>query len=122
MDKKLYIGEFRVRNCSPYGEYKIIDSLVRGDELKIEYNVSEKLIVVKAKTNIEVKEDDKGKLKTVEKWITIGELEISGYVRMVFVPLLIGKHSDEIFECKVSQINKNQHIDNQLRLSVWAKK
>lgn len=112
MDKNLYIGEFRVRNCSPYGEYKIIDSLVRGDELKIEYNVSEKQIEVLGAQNN----------NSTKTWVVIGELEMPEHVRRVVVPMLMGACKSNRFDCLVSYIDVNQPINNCLRLSIWAKK
>lgn len=121
MDKNLYIGDFRVRNCSPYGEYKIIDSLVRGDELKIKYDDSEKLIVVFAEKIVEKKDNESNKCKSEKEWTAIGELEMPVHVQKVVVPLLQSNQNREIFECQVSQFNKNQPINNQLRLSIRVK-
>lgn len=122
MDKNLYIGDFRVKNCKPYGAIGIIKQLKESDVLVLQYDVSEKLIVVKAKTKIEVKDDTTGVSKTEEKWITIGELGIPGCIRTVLVPLLLGRHCNDLFDCHILQINRNQPINNQLSLSVWAKK
>lgn len=121
MDKNLYIGDFRVRNCSPYGEYKTIKSLDLGDELKIQYDASEKLIVVLAKKIVEKKGNDSNKCELDKEWAAIGELEMPVHVRRVVVPLLQGNQNRELFECQVSQINKNQSINNQLCISIRSK-
>ena len=46
--KKYYIDDFKVRNCTQYGEYGIIDDLNSGDAVRIEYDTEEKMIIVKA--------------------------------------------------------------------------
>ena len=111
MDKNLYIGDFRVRNCSPYGQYYIINTLSKGDVLILQYNVSEKLIEVKGK--------QKNPTKT---WVVIGELEMPEHVQRVIVPMLMGGHKSDLFDCIVSYVDVNQPINNCLRVSVWAKK
>lgn len=112
MDKKLYIGEFRVRNCSPYGEYKIINTLSTGDVLILRYNVSEKLIEV-------MREQNNNSAKTLD---VIGELEMPEHVRRVVVPMLMGGHKNDLFDCIVSYVDVKQPINNCLRVSIWAKK
>jgi len=112
MDKNLYIGDFRVRNCCPYGEYKTIDSLCRGDVLILQYNASEKVVEVMG-------EDNNNPTKT---WVVIGELEMPVHVRRVVVPMLMGACKNNLFDCLVSYVDVKQPINNCLRASVWAKK
>ena len=116
----MYIGDFRVRNCRPYGSIGIIKQLKENDPLVLQYDVSEKLIVVKAKTTTEKKDGATGELKKVEKWITIGELDVPGCLRTVIVPLLLGKHSEELFECQLA--DNNLSVNHSFTVSVWAEK
>ena len=34
--KKYYIDDFKVRNCTQYGQYEIIDKLISGNDVIIE--------------------------------------------------------------------------------------
>lgn len=68
--KKYFIEDFKVRNCTQYGEYKIIDQLKSRDEVKIGYDSEEKTIVVKAPLKEEETNDIIG-------WEIIGDVEAS---------------------------------------------
>ena len=116
MDKNLYIGDFRVRNCSPYGEFKVIKSLEIGDEVKIQYDTSEKLIVVLVEIIV-----NNNASNPTKKDVTIGELEMPEHIRKVIVPILRGCHKGNLFDCKVSCVDDKQIINNRLRVSIWAK-
>lgn len=118
--KDLYIGDFRIRNCSPYGEYKTLKSLDFGDELKIKYDDSEKLIVVFGEKVVENKDDDSKKSESDKKWVAIGELEMPVHIRKVVVPLLKVHQIGDIFECKVSRVYDKQSIDNCLSVTIWV--
>lgn len=119
--KDLYIGDFRIRNCSPYGEYKTLKSLDFGDELKIKYDDSEKLIVVFGEKVVENKDDDSKKSESDKKCVTIGELEMPVHIRKIVVPVLMGSNQGNLFDCKVSCVDDKQNINNRLRVSIWAK-
>lgn len=104
--KDLFIGNYKVRNCLQYGEYKIISSLGLGDDVILDYLPADKLIVVK---------DSGGK-------VILGELEVPEHIRKVLAPLLQGNHKNDLLECAVSQADKHLSIDNRIRISIWAKK
>lgn len=116
MDKNLYIGDFRVRNCSPYGEFKAIKSLEIGDEVKIQYDTSEKLIFVLVEIIVNNNASNPAK-----KCVTIGELEMPVHIRKIVVPVLMGSNQGNLFDCKVSCVDDKQNINNRLRVSIWAK-
>lgn len=110
--KKYFIEDFKVRNCTQYGEYKIIDQLKSGDEVKIGYDSEEKTIVVKAPLKDEETND-------IIVWGIIGDVEASEQKEKILIPLLLGMGS-EIFKCKINIIDEKAVINEKLRVSVWA--
>ena len=113
--KRFYIDDFKVRNCTQYGEYAIIDDLDSGDEVQIEYDGIESTIIV----NGPVKDVVNG---SVKDWKPFGELEVPEQMRKILVPLLQGKFGKEAFTCKMNIADKKVMINERLMVSVWAAK
>lgn len=105
--KDYYIGDFKLSNCTQYGEYEVVSKFKPGKELRIKYEPSSKLIIVKCKKKNE--------------WVEIGELELPEHVRKVMVPLLQGKHNEDLFDCKLFSFDINDKSINNLQVTVWAK-
>lgn len=110
--KNFYIDDFKVRNCTQYGEYEIMNSLDSGDEVKIEYDSDEKNIVVRSK--------NKGNNQTDSGEI-FGELEVPEQMRKIFVPLLLRERND-VFYCKINILDKKVMVNERFLVSVWAAK
>lgn len=106
MDKNLFIGDFRIKNCSPYGEFQIIRTLDIGDEVILQSDAHSKQIVVK--------KDVVGAV--------FGEIEMPDHIRGVVAPILQGKHRSDSFVCRISSVDSKQTINNRLRVSIWANK
>lgn len=104
--KQYYIDDFKVRNCTQYGQYEIIDNLNSGDRVCIGYDPDEKVIVVT--TSLE----GKGK--------PFGELEVPEQMRKILVPLLQGLPGSKAFICKMNIADKKVVINERLQVSVWA--
>lgn len=103
--KNLFIGNYKVRNCLQYGEYKVISSLGLGDDVILEYLPSDKLIVV----------------KDIVNKVILGELEVPEHIRKILVASLSSNHNHTLYECRVSSID-NQRIDsNRFYVSVWMR-
>ena len=110
--KQYYIDDFKVRNCTQYGEYEIINKLNSGNEVIIEFDKEEKTIIVKGH---ELNEDG-----TVKSWKTFGELEVPEQMRKILVPLLQGLYGSKAFICKMNIADKKVVINERLQVSVWA--
>lgn len=109
--KDLFIGNFRIRYCLQYGEYTVISNLRPGDELMLEYDSNERLVFVK------------GKDKSTNNWVILGELEATGHVKDFILPMLQCNSANNIFESKLAvPIDNKQMNINCLYVSIWAKK
>ena len=111
--KKYYIDDFKVRNCTQYGEYEIIDNLISGDEVWIEYDADEKVIIVNGPMKNK-------RTRVVIGQKQIGELEVPEQMRKILVPLLQGKYGYQPFVCKINIADKKVVINERLQVSVWA--
>lgn len=137
--KKLFIDDFKVKNCTQWGEYQIIEDLKRGDSVYLEYSPGDDVIMVKGadrkKAEKLVKEEEKGtcsnedllqkietKLKECnEEVLTVfGEIDLPEQQRKVVVPLLLGKHRASAFECRASSVLPQEPINESVRVSLWA--
>lgn len=127
--KQYYIDDFKVRNCTQYGEYKIIDGLNSGDDVKIEYDKEEKTITVmgreheqkiKPEHNQENGTDNDQENGSEDNWKTFGELEVPEQMRKILVPLLQGLPGSDAFICKMNIADKKVVINERLQVSVWA--
>lgn len=110
--KQYYIDDFKVRNCTQYGQYDIIDKLNSGNEVIIEFDAEEKTIVVKG--------PEKNQDGSVKSWETFGELEVPEQMRKILVPLLRGAYGSLAFKCKINIADKKVVINERLQVSVWA--
>lgn len=108
--KQYYIDDFKVRNCTQYGQYEIIENLNSGDKVCIGYDSDEKVIVVK-------KYDAKS---SEGKGEAFGELEVPEQMRKILVPLLLGLPGTAAFICKMNIADKKVVINERLQVSVWA--
>lgn len=119
--KNLFIGDFRIKNCTHYGEYEVIDELQFGEPLKLEYDVDEKLIVVKARKVLGeyVANSDHHK-KSENDWVVFGEVDMPEQIRKVMGPILQGRNKESIFECKLNSFDKKISIDERFQVTVWA--
>ena len=103
MSKKvLYIGDFKIKNCTQYGEYEAIRKLKSGSKLTIEYESKDKVICVKSSGDV------------------IGELEVPDQISKVMIPLLLGKHKKDLFECKLHPFDPKEMQFDRLQVTVWA--
>lgn len=112
--KKLYIGDFKIKNCSQYGEYEFIEKMKFGMSLKLDYEALEQQVVVKVQM---VKEEDD---EEVKEWLPFGDVEMPEQIRQVVVPLLQGNHKDTIFECKLHPFDSKITLDDRYLVTVWA--
>lgn len=111
--KKYFIEDFKVRNCTQYGEYEIINQLKSGDEVRIGYDSEEKNIFVEGPLRNE-------ETKEVISWRIIGDVEASEQMRKILVPLLQGAYGSRVFICKINIADKKVVINERLQVSVWA--
>lgn len=127
--KKYYIDDFKVRNCTQYGQYEIIDKLISGNDVIIEYDEEEKAITVKghvndketkAVNNQEKASENNQEKGSENKWETFGELEVPEQMRKILVPLLQGIYGSDAFICKINIADKKVVINERLQVSVWA--
>lgn len=119
--KKFFIGDFKIRNCTQYGEYEIIDALYAGENIKLEFD-TEEVIVVKAQDVIDGFDKNTGRRKrSNQDWSAIGELETPDQIRKILNPLLQGKHKDDLFDCNMNPFDRKVTINERLQVSVWAK-
>lgn len=120
--KSLFIGDFKVRKCTQYGEYEIIDVLYAGEEIKLEFDTNENVIVVTAKNVVDgFDENTRRRKRSCDDWSAIGELEIPEQIRNVLVPLLLAGHKDDLFDCNMNPFDRKVAINERLQVSVWAK-
>ena len=112
--KRLYIGDFKIKNCSQYGEYEFIEKMKFGMSLKLDYEPLEQQIVVKVQMDIE---DD---IDKVNEWLPFGDVEMPEQIRKVMIPLLQGNHKDTIFECKLHPFDSKTALDDRFQVTVWA--
>ena len=97
---KQLIGDFAIVKCDCYGEYNKIKDLNIGDDLILSKNLE-----------VSINEGEKA----------FGTLKISDVDKKVIQPYLDAGWND-LYECKISQINSNVTINERLRATLWVKK
>lgn len=103
--KESFIGDYAIYNCSCYGAYNTILTLEVGCRLHIKFDKeSDAIIVVSYDNGCE---------------IIIGELKIPEIDKKVFIPYLKRNWGGILYDCVLSQKNKDASYDEMLRITIW---
>lgn len=103
--KDLFIGNYKVKNCLQYGEYKVLSNMGPGDVVTLDYIPTDKLIVV----------------KDSESQVILGDLEVPEHIRKIMMVLLSSNQNPPLYESRVSSIDKQRINNNRFYVSIWAK-
>lgn len=119
--KTLFIGDFKINNCTPYGEYETVDAMSSGEELQLVYEPCEEVFVVKSRKAMPQSDKNKKNERSETEWLMIGEVELSEQIKKVMKPLLCGKFKEELFECRLISLGDKVSINDRFQISIWAR-
>lgn len=119
--KTLFIGDFKISNCTPYGEYETINAMSSGEELQLVYEPCEEVFVVKSRKAMPQSDKNKKNERSETEWLMIGEVEFPEQIKKVMKPLLCGKFKKELFECRLISLGDEVSINDRFQISIWAR-